>query len=640
MLKFVFRTEPLPKMRYSEDTVQAVISQNDIVDVVGMYVHLTKKGANYFGLCPFHGEKTASFSVSPRKQMYYCFGCHKGGGAATFLMDYENISFPEAIELLAQRVGYKLPESTYSNEDEHEQSLKKDLYRINRDAANYFYMARKSPRGEIAENYFKKRGLNDETIKHFALGYSYAHRSDLYEYLKNKGYSDETIKESGLVTFSEKGVTDKFFNRAMFPIVDERDRVIGFGGRVMGDGEPKYLNSPETRIFNKGSNLYALNFAKKSRKDYLILCEGYMDVISLHRAGFTCAVASLGTALTDKNALKISRYVKKVYLTYDSDAAGVNASLRAIPLLTSHDVSVKVISTKPYKDPDEFIRALGAEEFEKRIQNAESSFFFEIGITESKYNLNDPEEKTRFLESVVKRLLQFENGLTRDTYKEAFTRRYNIDPKKFDSLLVDVAGKTGKNPDNSALWEQGDYYGNPFTGEQNENPKYVNRNKRTYNSDGGMSYGRKEENTLNPADEGLLKAERLLLTYISDYPEIFKKVSRVLSPKDFFSDIYVKVAEYVYSELTKNVNINASNILNLFYEKEEQETVAEIFQTEIPGELTTLDAEKAVEDIVRQIKIASVKRETAECVKNGNGARMTELIREEASLKNRTKKLF
>ncbi len=625
-------------MRYSEDTVQAVISQNDIVDVVGMYVHLTKKGANYFGLCPFHGEKTASFSVSPRKQMYYCFGCHKGGGAATFLMDYENISFPEAIERLAERVGYKLPESTYSQEDEKEQSLKKDLYQINRDAANYFYMARKSPRGEIAENYFKKRGLTDETIKHFALGYSYAHRADLYEYLKGKGYSDETLRESGLISFSEKGVTDKFFNRAMFPIVDERDRVIGFGGRVMGDGEPKYLNSPETKIFNKGSNLYALNFAKKSRKDYLILCEGYMDVISLHQAGFTCAVASLGTALTDKNALKISRYVKKVYLTYDSDAAGINASLRAIPLLTSHDVSVKVISTKPYKDPDEFIKALGAQEFEKRIENAESSFFFEIGVTESKYNLNDPEEKTRFLESVVKILLKFENGLTRDTYKEAFTRRYNIDPKKFDSLLIEIAGKTGKNTDNSDWRDLGNYSENPFMNE--ENVKSGNAGYGAYNSENEGSFGNKKEKSQNPADAGLLKAERLLLTYISDYPEIFKKVSSVLSPNDFYSDIYVKVAEYVYSELKASAHVNAANILNLFYEKEEQETVAEIFQTEIPGELTTLDAEKAVEDIVRQIKIASVKRETAECVKNGNGARMTELIREEAALKNRSKKLF
>ena len=370
----------------------------------------------------------------------------------------------------------------------------------------------------------------------------------------------------------------------------------------------------------------------------MILCEGYMDVISLHQAGFTCAVASLGTALTDKNALKISRYVKKVYLTYDSDAAGINASLRAIPLLTSHDVSVKVISTKPYKDPDEFIKALGAQEFEKRIENAESSFFFEIGVTESKYNLNDPEEKTRFLESVVKILLKFENGLTRDTYKEAFTRRYNIDPKKFDSLLIEIAGKTGKNTDNSDWRDIGNYSENPFMNE--ENVKSGNAGYGAYNSENEGSFGNKKEKSQNPADAGLLKAERLLLTYISDYPEIFKKVSSVLSPNDFYSDIYVKVAEYVYSELKASARVNAANILNLFYEKEEQETVAEIFQTEIPGELTTLDAEKAVEDIVRQIKIASVKRETAECVKNGNGARMTELIREEAALKNRSKKLF
>ena len=371
---------------YSDDIVEEVRSRNDIVDVISQYVRLQKKGSTYFGLCPFHNEKTGSFAVSPNKQMYYCFGCGAGGNVFTFLMEYENFTFGEAMESLAERVGVELPKREYTSAQRQEADKRARLLEINKEAARYFYSLLRSERGAHALSYFKKRNLTEETMQRFGLGYSDQYSDDLYRYLRKKGYEDEILKESGLVTIDERrGGYDKFWNRAMFPIMDVHNKVIGFGGRVMGDGEPKYLNSPETRIFDKSRNLYGLNIARSTKKDQLLLCEGYMDVIALHQAGFDNAVASLGTALTSGHANLLKRYTKNVYLTYDSDGAGVKAALRAIPILKEVGINTKVINMQPYKDPDEFISALGAEEYQKRIDQAENSFLFEIRMLERNY---------------------------------------------------------------------------------------------------------------------------------------------------------------------------------------------------------------------------------------------------------------
>ena len=320
-------------MYYSDDIIEEVRSRNDIVDVISTYVNLKRKGSSYFGLCPFHNEKTGSFSVSPGKQMYYCFGCGAGGNVISFIMQYENLTFPEAVQALAKRSGISLPEQEYTEADRKEKSLKDTLLEINKTAATHFFHLLRTPEGRIAYEYLHgKRKLSDETIRRFGLGYSSKRPGELYRFLKSRGYGDDMLKQSGLVTIEERGARDKFWNRAMFPIMDANSRVIGFGGRVMGDGEPKYLNSPETKLFDKSRNLYGLNYARSSRKDYFLLCEGYLDVISLHQAGFTNAVASLGTALTAQHCLMLKRYVKQVVLTYDSDGAGVNAARRAIPL--------------------------------------------------------------------------------------------------------------------------------------------------------------------------------------------------------------------------------------------------------------------------------------------------------------------
>ena len=386
-------------MRYSDDIIEEVRMKNDIVDVISQYVKLTRKGSSYFGLCPFHNEKTPSFSVTPSKQMYYCFGCGAGGNVYNFIMEYENYSFGEALSHLADRAGVELPKIEYSREAKEKAEQRAALLEINKLAAQYFYYQLRRESGKTAHGYLLGRGLSEETIRKFGLGYSDKYSDDLYKYLKSKGYSDDLLRESGLFNVDERrGMYDKFWNRVIFPIMDVNNRVIGFGGRVMGDGKPKYLNSPETKIFDKSRNLYGLNVARTTRKNYLILCEGYMDVIAMHQAGFTNAVASLGTALTSGHASLVKRYTKEVLLLYDSDGAGVRAALRAIPILREAGVTSRVVSLKPWKDPDEFIKNEGAEAFEERLNQAMDSFMFRVHIAEQDFAMDAPQGQNQFFE--------------------------------------------------------------------------------------------------------------------------------------------------------------------------------------------------------------------------------------------------
>lgn len=384
-------------MYYPDEIIEEIRVKNDIVDVISDYVKLKKQGSSYFGLCPFHNEKSPSFSVSPGKQMYYCFGCGAGGNVYTFIMEYENYTFPEAVKLLADRAGVDLPEMEYSEEARKQADLKSVILEINKMAGQFYYFRLKQEKGRTGYDYLTGRGLTPDTIKRFGLGYSGKYSGDLYRYLKQKGYSDDILRETGLFGFDEKrGMYDKFWNRVMFPIMDVQNRVIGFGGRVMGDAKPKYLNSPETRVFDKSRNLYGLNFARTSRRPNLIVCEGYMDVIALHQAGFGNAVASLGTALTTQQAALMKRYTKEVLITYDSDEAGTKAALRAIPILKEAGLATKVVNMQPHKDPDEFIKSLGAEAFEERLSQARNSFLFEIDVLKRNYDMTDPESKTAF----------------------------------------------------------------------------------------------------------------------------------------------------------------------------------------------------------------------------------------------------
>ena len=394
-------------MHYTDDFIEKVRKANNIEDVISSYIKLQRKGSSYMALCPFHNEKTPSFSVHPARQMYHCFSCGVSGDVFSFLMEYDRMSFQEAVVKLAERAGITVPQSDVSEEQKKEESKRSRLLEIQKEAAKYYMFNLRFTQGILAMQYLKNRKLSDETIKSFALGYAGKGTNGLYAYLKKKGYSDALLKESGLFIWDEEKslINDKFWNRVIFPIMDVNRMVIGFGGRVIGDAKPKYLNSPETMIFDKSRNLYGLYAAKASEKKSIIICEGYMDVISLHQEGFTNAVASLGTALTSQQCELLRKYTKDVYLLYDSDEAGVKAALRAIPLLRSSGLNSKVVNLQPYKDPDELLKAGGAEELQRRINSAENGLMFEVRKLYESYDMNDPKKARDFYNETAEKIM-------------------------------------------------------------------------------------------------------------------------------------------------------------------------------------------------------------------------------------------
>ena len=436
-------------MYYSQEVVDQVLANTDIVDVISAHVHLKKRGSTYVGLCPFHNEKTPSFNVNPDRQFYYCFGCGAGGSAITFLMKYNNSTFREALQDLADRAQITLPAPNYSEETKKREQHRQDLLAINKEAATYYYKLLRSRKGLRGMKYFTDRALTAETMKMFGLGFADGARSDLTEHLRKTGFSDELILESDVAVFNEKqGLHDRFFNRVMFPIQDVRGRVIGFGGRVLGDAKPKYINSSDTEIFDKGRNLYALNLARRSKKDYLILCEGYMDVIAMHQAGFIEAVASLGTAFTPGQASLLHRYTKRVLLAYDSDGAGVRAALRNIGILRSAGLDTAVIDLRPHKDPDEFIQKEGKEAFQTRIDQAENSFFYELRMLSRSYTMDDPAQRTAFHREIAKRLCRFSDEIERDNYITAAADKYLIKVESLRRLVASYGEATGYGDQN------------------------------------------------------------------------------------------------------------------------------------------------------------------------------------------------
>ena len=399
---------------FSESFLTELAERNDIVDVVGSYVSLSKRsGQNLFGLCPFHNEKTASFSVSPAKQIYHCFGCGKGGGVINFIMEIENLSFPEAVENLAKRAGMTVPEQDYDPGTKK----KERLLALNRDAAKFFYEQLATPEGNRAKAYMAGRKLGAGTAKNFGLGFAPDTWDSLIKAMKAKGYSDYDLYDAGLAKKGKNGgYYDAFRNRLMFPVIDVRGDVIGFSGRMLGDNEPKYLNSPETIVFDKGRNLFGLNLAKKSKLGYMILVEGNIDVVMLHQAGFDCAVASLGTSLTDAQARLLSRYTGEVILAYDSDGAGQKATQRAIGILEKLNVKTRVLRMDGAKDPDEFIKKMGADRFRKLIENSESQIDFRLQNIGSKYNFDIPEQKVDYLKEASALVAGFPGSVERRVY--------------------------------------------------------------------------------------------------------------------------------------------------------------------------------------------------------------------------------
>ena len=382
-------------MAFPDNFINELVERNDIVDVVGSYVRLSKRsGANLFGLCPFHSEKTPSFSVSPDKQIYHCFGCGKGGGVISFIMDVENLSFPEAVEFLAKRAGMPMPEET----NDAESRRRARMLALNKDAARFFYSQLSTSAGAGAVEYMQKRQISPQTATRFGLGAAPDAWDSLLRAMREKGYSEEELFSAGLVRRGKSGgFYDTFRNRLMFPVIDVRGNVIGFSGRILGEGEPKYMNSPETLVFNKSRNLFALNLAKKSKSGYIILSEGNIDVVSLHQAGFDSAVASLGTSLTAEQARLISRYTNQVIIAYDNDGAGIKAAQRGIGILEQLDVKVKVLRLSGAKDPDEFIKLKGPEAFRRLLEGSEDQVEYRLRSVQDKYDLSADDQKVAFL---------------------------------------------------------------------------------------------------------------------------------------------------------------------------------------------------------------------------------------------------
>ena len=401
-------------MAFSESFLTELTERNDIVDVVSGYVRLGKKsGSNMFGLCPFHSEKTPSFSVSPDKQIYHCFGCGKGGGVINFIMEIENLSFPEAVEFLAKRAGMPIPEE----ENDRESRKRSRMLSLNRDAARFFYAQLSTPQGGAARDYMAKRRIGPATAKNFGIGFAPDTWDSLEKAMREKGYTDFELFDAGLVRKGNKGgYYDTFRNRLMFPVIDVRGNVIGFSGRILGDGEPKYMNSPETLVFNKSRNLFALNLAKKSKSGYIILSEGNIDVVSLHQAGFDSAVASLGTSLTPEQARLLSRYTNQVIIAYDNDGAGIKAAQRAIGILEKLDLKVKVLRMSGAKDPDEFIKLKGADAFRNLLESSENQIDYRLRSVTDKYDLSVDEQKVEFLKEASDLVARLPGSVERQVY--------------------------------------------------------------------------------------------------------------------------------------------------------------------------------------------------------------------------------
>lgn len=579
-------------MYLSDDLIEEIRSRNDIVDVISSYVKLQKKGSSYFGLCPFHNEKSPSFSVSAGKQMFYCFGCGEGGNVFSFLMKYDSLTFPEAAKVLADRAGIDVPDIEISDEKRHEADLKNNIYEINAKAARYFHYLLGTKDGDAAKAYFAKRELEDKMVTSFGLGFSSMRKDALYKYLKKEGCSDDILKETGLFVYDERGVHDRFRNRVMFPILNINNKVIGFGGRVMGDGQPKYLNSPETGVFDKGRNLYGLNIAKNSRKNNIIICEGYMDVISMHQAGFTQAVASLGTALTTGQAMLIKRYVKDVLICYDSDGPGVKAALRAIGIFRDAGLRTRVINMQPHKDADEFIKAKGREAFQERIDNAENSFLFEVRMMERDYDINDPDGKTAFMGAIARRLTDFEEEIERNNYLEAVAARYFVSPDSLRKLVARSAAAT--------------------TAGRERKPVNVTDRAKV-------------------KDDGVHKSQRMILTWICDNPDIYKAVRDYITPEDFTEPLYKELAGMMFAQLEEG-RFNPAAILNRFEDDERQRDAAMILNTNILDDSALeSDREKALNEAVINIRRNSLE------MRSRSAADLNELqkiIAEQAGLKN------
>lgn len=552
-------------MRYSDDVLEDIRLGNDIVDVINGYTELKQKGSSYFGLCPFHKEATPSFSVSSDKQLYHCFGCGASGTVFNFIMNIENYDFLDTIRFLADRINYQLPEvSNKGFISSKEIELKNRLYEIHKIVARKYYENLSSKQGEIAKKYLDERKILPNIRKKYGLGYSLFKKDDIYNFLKEKNYTEKEILSSGLVLKNKNGeFYDRFFGRLMFPIIDVQGRILGFGGRDLSGKKDtaKYLNSPDTPIFNKSYNLYSINFARYSKNKEFILVEGYIDVIALYQIGVTNVVASLGTAFNENHARLLKKYANKAIILFDSDEAGINATLRAIPILKQNGIKTRVLQTLNAKDPDEYIKKFGTENFIKLLNNAKSHIYFEIEQKMKQYNLNEVSEKVEFTKETAKIISKCES----DIEKEAFAK----EASKITGISIEAIFNEIKNfSENSS----------------------INFKKIKYNKSNNL-------NDINKIEE----AKKGLIYILATNLDIYNNIKEYILPEYFLDEGYINLAKVIFEASDNNKNIYPAEIVNKFEDIEMQQKVSKVFMQKIDFSESEY-LEKIVNDFFKIIK--------------------------------------
>lgn len=572
---------------YPPEVIDDIRSLNNIVDVIGQYVSLKRSGSSYVGLCPFHNEKTPSFHVNADKQYFHCFGCGVGGDVFGFTMKYGNYSYLDAVKVLADRVGYALPEPEMTADIAKKRELKQNLYEIHKIAARFYYEQLMSSNGKNAVEYLDKRQIKLGSRRKFGLGYSPIARGALYQELKSKGFSDEVILKSGLVTKKDNGAFyDKFFNRLMFPIIDVYGNIIGFGGRILGDGQPKYLNSPETDIFNKSRNLYNLNNAKQSKLREMILVEGYMDAIAIYQAGFHNVVASLGTAFNENHAKVLKAYADSVVLLFDSDEAGVKAVLRALPVLKEAGLKIRVLQVYDAKDPDEFIKKFGASEFGELLKKAKNYIIFQAEQLQKKYDFNILDDKISFSKDIAALLSGVDSPIERNAYLKEISKISQID---LDSI-------------------------------QNEISK-LNNGVQTIRFAQGSSKINK-----NATDD----ARCGLISMLASNKIFYDLLSPHIKPEEFVDEFYIKIVKYIYELYSQDKPVNKENIIGFFETVEEQSRITKLFvrQTDYIDD----EVEKAMNDLAKKVKTAYYDKMISDDYSNPKVNELMELKRNVSKL--------
>jgi len=551
---------------FPEELLDEIKNSNDIVDVVSEYVKLKKSGRNYFGLCPFHAEKSPSFSVSPDKQIYFCFGCGSGGNVLHFISKIENLEFTEAVRLLAEKAKIHIDETGDSRFQPETVKLKEEIFEINKEAARYFFAKLFEKENEIARNYLKNRGISPEIIKKFGLGFSTSRDSELSDYLLGKGYKYEVVSASGLSYSDNRNkLHDRFKGRVIFPIFDVRDRIIGFGGRVLDSSQPKYLNSPETIVFNKRRNLYALNFAKKSQKKKVIVVEGYMDAISLYQNGIDSVVATLGTAMAPEQGRLLRKYFEEIVIGYDADTAGQAAAIRGLDLLSDMEIPVRVMKIEEGKDPDEFIRKKGAKYFMNSVEIAKSLAEFKIELLKQQYDLNDTKGKIEFLNKMAGVLTKVQNNIERDAYIKNISKETGISQEpiyaEIDRILY---GKSRKM-----------------------RPSKIEGLTETF-------VARKQEVATK-----INQAEKMLIALLSNNDrKVYEYIKDRIKPEDFYSDLYRSIIGKIYKLYAQGKEVMYSDMLNILETEEEISAYSGIVQKDYEFE----DSYRIASDLFNAIK--------------------------------------